>query len=241
MNKTILITGASSGIGAACISQAATRNLHIIATARNRDALLQLQTAHSNVQIIVADIATDTGRNHIAAAIKQPIDYLLHNAAILDQPTDFSNQSLPDFRNNIVTNVEPIIFLTQKLLPQLHNSHAAARILSMSSGAATSAIAGIGNYCISKAAALMANALLKIELRKYQILVNDYFPGVVDTNMQKTLRQADHSVFPYALEFNKLKQENNLAKPMAVADHIIDVFCCSSDEEFVTGPWKFNN
>ncbi|MBL4661895.1 MAG: SDR family NAD(P)-dependent oxidoreductase [Alcanivoracaceae bacterium] len=240
MKKTILITGASSGIGAACVKQAASKDLNIIATARSKNTLLQLQKQYANVQIIVADIATDTGRNMIADAIKQPVDYLLHNAAILDSPQGLAEISLSDFRNHIVTNVEPIIFLTQKLIHHLSSSENSARILSVSSGAAKQAIAGIGNYCISKAAALMANEVLKVELQKYAVLVNDYFPGVVDTNMQKTLRTAKTSTFPYASEFNSLKQQGRLSAPLNVAAHIIDVFINSDETAFSQTEWKYH-
>jgi len=240
MNKTILITGASSGIGAACVEQAASNGLNIIATARSKSTLQQLQKQHANVQIIVADIATDTGRNMIADAIRQPVDYLLHNAAILDSPQGLAEINLSDFRNHIVTNVEPVIFLTQKLIRHLSSTKDRARILSVSSGAAKQAIAGIGNYCISKAAALMANEVLKVELQKYAILVNDYFPGVVDTNMQKTLRTAKPSIFPYASEFNNLKQEGRLSAPINVAAHILEVFMNSDETEFSQTEWKYH-
>ena len=239
MKKTILITGASSGIGAACVKQAASKNLNIIATARSKNTLQQLQKQYANVQIIVADIATDTGRNMIADAIKTPVDFLLHNAAILDSPQGLAEISLSDFRNHIVTNVEPIIFLTQKLISHLTSTTNSARILSVSSGAAKQAIAGIGNYCISKAAALMANEVLKVELQKYAVLVNDYFPGVVDTNMQKTLRTAKPSTFPYASEFNNLKQQGRLSEPLNVATHILDIFTNSNDIEFSQTEWKY--
>ena len=240
MNKTILITGASSGIGAACVKQAASNNLNIIATARNKNSLQQLQNRYVNIQIIAADISTDAGRNIIADAIKAPVDYLLHNAAILDSPQELTKISLSDFRSNISTNVEPIIFLTQKLINHLSSTANSARILSVSSGAAKQAIAGIGNYCISKAAALMANEVLKVELQKYAILVNDYFPGVVDTNMQKTLRTAKASTFPHATEFDNLKQQGELSEPLNVAAHILDVFINSNDSEFNQTEWKYH-
>ena len=65
MTKTILITGASSGIGAACVEQASKLNLNVIATARSKSKLELLEKQFKNVQIIVADIATETGRNII--------------------------------------------------------------------------------------------------------------------------------------------------------------------------------
>ena len=239
MTKTILITGASSGIGAACVEQAVARGLHVIATARSKSKLEQLQAQYKNIEIVVADIAAETGRNLIEQAVQQPIDYLLHNAAILDQPQEFCDLSVGDFRNNIVTNVEPIVFLTQKLLPHLKAAHDTPRILSLSSGAAKQAIAGLGNYCISKAAALMANQILKAELPKHGVLVNDYFPGVVDTGMQHTLRSSQTEIFPYSDDFKNLKQQGLLSKPSDVAAHILSVFTQTDDETFSQSEWLF--
>ena len=239
MTKTILITGASSGIGAACVQQASNLNLHVIATARSKSKLQLLEQQFKNVQIIVADIATETGRNLIEQSITQPIDYLLHNAAILDSPQSLAELKVSDFRNNIVTNVEPILFLTQKLIPHFKAAAQTARILSVSSGAAKYAIAGMGNYCVSKAAALMANQVLKTEMPIHGVIVNDYFPGVVDTNMQKTLRSSDNSVFPHSDDFKELKNNGKLANPLNVAQSILNIFTNTDDQAFAQSEWLF--
>jgi len=239
MTKTILITGASSGIGASCVQQAANLGLNVIATARSQSKLETLQRQLNNVQIIVADIASETGRNIIEQSIKQPIDYLLHNAAILDSPQAFADLNVSDFRNNIVTNVEPILFLTQKLIPHFKAAQQTGRILSMSSGAAKYAIAGMGNYCVSKAAALMANQVLKAEMINHGVIVNDYFPGVVDTDMQKTLRSSSTEIFPYSDDFKSLKQDGKLASPIQVAESILNIFTNTDDQSFAQSEWLF--
>jgi len=239
MTKTILITGASSGIGAACVKEASRLNLNVIATARSKSKLELLERQFKNIQIIVADIATETGRNIVVDLVNQPINFLLHNAAILDPPQEFSDITLSDFRNNIVTNVEPIIFLTQKLIPYFKAADQTGRILSVSSGAAKYAIAGMANYCVSKAAALMANQVLKSEMPKHGVIVNDYFPGVVDTGMQKTLRSSDNSVFPHADDFKELKETGKLANPLNVAESIINIFTNTDDQSFAQSEWLF--
>ena len=240
MSKTILITGASSGIGASCVAIAEHNNLNIIATARNKQRMQNLQDKYPHIQIIIADISTQVGRQEIAKSISQPLDYILHNAAMLDQPQNFEDIKLMQFRQNIATNVEPLIFLTQNLLDHLKRAKNNARILSVSSRAAQAAFAGIGSYCISKAAALMANEVLKVELIKYNILVNHYFPGVVDTKMQKTLRSSNDKIFPHSSDFKNLKSDNKLHKTHDVAEHIIDIFINSSDNLFSQHDWDFN-
>ena len=75
MNKSILITGASTGIGAACVVQAANRDLNIIAVARSEDKLLKLQTQYNNVEIITADLSKPNDWQRISDYIKTPIDF----------------------------------------------------------------------------------------------------------------------------------------------------------------------
>jgi short-subunit dehydrogenase len=239
MQKTILITGASSGIGAACVKKAASKNLNIIATARNLEKLTALKNLSSTIQTIPADISTPQGREKIFQAINQPIDFLLHNAARLDTPERFNDIKLGDFQNCIATNAEPIIFLTKGLLNNLKQSQDKARIISMSSGAAKQIIAGIGHYCVSKAAGLMANQMLKIELESSDILVNDYFPGHVNTDMQTKLRSSDDSTFPKSSEFKAIKTSGNLSSPSDIAKHILEIFTEECDQSFANEHWDF--
>ncbi len=240
MTKTILITGASSGIGLACALKAADQSIKVFATARNQNKLLKLQSQYPNIDIIVADIATQEGRATIVNSIDQPINYLLHNAALLIAPEAFDRLLINDFQLHMATNVEPIIFLTQALLLSKKLQNNSSRILNISTGAAKQAIKGMSHYCISKAAALMASHMLKAELHKFGILVNDYFPGVVDTSMQKTLRNAKDEVFPYASTFNDYKSNNQLADPNDIASHILDIFNGTDDSIFSDKPWEFN-
>ena len=241
MNKTILITGASRGIGAACVRYAEKMGLGVIATARSKDKLDVLQEQYPTIQIVVADISTAKGRETIASRIKHPLDFLLHNAAVLYPPKKLIEVDAAEFTQTITTNVEPIIFLTQQLLPQLKQAQNKARILTLTSRAANNAYAGIGSYCISKAAALMATNILKAELKPLAILINSYSPGVVDTAMQKKLRSSTDEIFPYSSDFKKLKTDNKLITPEQVAEHIITALTSFSETEFMHDTIEFKS
>ena len=239
MNKTILITGASRGIGAACVRYAEKMGLGVVATARSKDKLDALQEQYPTIQTIVADISTAKGRETIASRIKQPLDFLLHNAAVLYPPKKLIEADNTEFTQSITINVEPIIFLTQQLLPQLKQAHDKARILTLTSRAANNAYAGIGSYCISKAAALMATNVLKTELEPMGILINSYSPGVVDTAMQKTLRSSTDEIFPYSSDFKQLKTDNKLITPKHVAEHLITALTSLPETGFMHDTIKF--
>lgn len=238
--KTILITGAGSGIGRACVYRASQSGFEIYATSRTPEKLEQLKTEIPDITIIPADISSESGRLHIVNSINTEINYVIHNAAWLQDPCGFEELELNDFRKSLLTNVEPLIFLTQNLIPYLSKEKKQTRILCISSGAAKTAIQGITNYCISKAAALMAAECLKAELTQYNILVNNYFPGVVDTDMQKTLRSADSSVFPYAPEFRKLYQNQQLASTEKIANDILNILLKTNDDSFLSKTWDYS-
>lgn len=233
MNKTILITGASRGIGLACVKHAYTLGLNVIATARSKDILRDLQKKLPKIQIIAADISTLTGREKIASQISQPVDFLLHNAAVLFPPKKLIEIEPNELTQTFTTNVEPIIFLTKQLLSQLQKSKNKARILSITSRAGLNAYAGIGSYCISKAAALMSTNILKVELNTLGILINNYSPGVVDTGMQKTLRSSNDETFPHSSDFKQLKHDKKLISPEHIAKHILEVFTTYSTNDFI--------
>jgi NADP-dependent 3-hydroxy acid dehydrogenase YdfG len=242
MNKTILITGASRGIGAACVRCAVQLNLRVIATARSTDKLDDLQKQFPTIQTIIADISADKGRETITSQIKQPLDFLLHNAAVLYLPKKLIEVDSAEFSKNISTNVEPLLFLTQQLLPQLQQAQHVrnkARILTLTSRAANNAYAGIGSYCVSKAAALMVTNILKAELESIGILINSYSPGVVGTAMQKTLRSSNNEIFPCSNDFKQLKTDNKLVTPERVAEHILTAMTSFNETQFMQETIEF--
>lgn len=250
MTQRLLITGASKGIGRACALQAAAMGIEVIAVARSQDSLKTLESQSELIQTIRADLSDEVQRQNLANAIEQPLDFVLHNAARLDAPASLKDLSSAEFRSQMAVNVEPILFLTQKLLgannfkadSKTHSTsnskvNSGARILAISSGAAKTAILGLSNYCTSKAAAWMATEMLKRELQAQSIWVNHYFPGVVDTEMQRTLRRSADDVFEYASEFQQYHKEKSLNTPEDVAKDILRIFTQTSDEDFFTKDW----
>lgn len=239
--RTVLITGAGSGIGKACVFRAMKLGLNIIATSKTSEKLELIKSELPSVTIIPADISSESGRKNIANSLNTEINFVIHSAAYLQQPCNIENLNLNDYRKSLATNAEPLIFLTQKLLAFLSSKQKQTRVICISSGAAKTAIPGIGSYCISKAAAWMATEYLKAELYKKNILVNNYFPGVVDTPMQTILRNSDKSVFPYSKKFKDMYENHQLASPENIAAHIFEILLETNDELFITKEWDFNS
>jgi len=81
--------------------------------------------------------------------------------------------------------------------------------------------------------------MLKVELESSDILVNDYFPGHVNTDMQSKLRSSDDSTFPKTSEFKAVKTSGNLSSPSDIAKHLLEIFTEESNLKFAKNHWDF--
>ena len=166
---TIMITGASSGIGAALVQEFSERNWRVIAIARRESLLLALhQKFPKQVSVVCADITTQSGLENILKVLS-PYDtgiYLVHNAGTAEpQPLNDMDEALWD--RHFALNVRAPMILTKMLLPYLKGG----RVLNISSSAAHTPISGMAPYACSKAAFLMLTRQWSAELsRQYSVL-----------------------------------------------------------------------
>jgi len=104
---TALVTGGSSGIGAALVAELEARGLRVYSVARSADKLAQqAEKTGSRVVPVVADVATPAGWQKVAEAVSAPLDFLVHNAGTLDPVVPVESLSLDGFRQNFSTNTE---------------------------------------------------------------------------------------------------------------------------------------
>jgi NAD(P)-dependent dehydrogenase (short-subunit alcohol dehydrogenase family) len=182
MQKTILITGCSSGIGAALAKEFAKRGHRVYATARRRESLAPLEAA--GVRGLAMDVNDD---DTIAAAFDTVareagcLDLLINNAGI-SQVGAVVDLTREDLRRQYETNVIAPVRVTAKAVSLLRASVA-------QNGAASVAIVGsiVGTfttpfaaaYCSSKAAVHSLTDGLRMELKPFGIRVVSIQPGGV--------------------------------------------------------------
>ncbi|WP_131795002.1 SDR family NAD(P)-dependent oxidoreductase [Fluoribacter gormanii] len=237
MSEVALITGASSGIGRALALELASKDITVIAIARNDDELIKLRDKNpSKIKIITADITTDMGLIKIGEALNGlKINYLIHSAGIIS-PLGLLHQAKPsDVKKIIETNLIAPILLTQKTLPFF--SKAGGRILNITSVASEQAVPGAGAYCITKSALNMWTQVLQTELPP-EIVATDVIPGEVDTGMQKNLRECSVEQFPLAIEFQEAYREKTLIPPSVCADFLALLLLKTTPEEFSAKRWN---
>lgn len=186
--KTILVTGASRGIGYDTVLELA-KNPHnqVIALSRNKARLSTLLTATTanNIQIIPFDLANfdeELLTNQLKDILK--IDILVNNAGLLiNQP--FEKLSLQDWKSTFDINLFGVVQLLQQLLPKLLAAQPAhiINIGSMGGVQGSSKFPGLSAYSVSKAALANLTECLAEEFKDKNIKVNCLALGAVQTEM----------------------------------------------------------
>ncbi|GJJ74236.1 hypothetical protein EMPS_06594 [Entomortierella parvispora] len=219
-NPTLIVTGASRGIGRS-ITLLAIQNLgaNVIAVARSSEALQQLSShietdlnLKDRFKFVVGDVtAESTVTEALALAARSwsgQLDGLVLNAGVLEPVGPLSNTAVEDWKKAFDVNFFSVVTIVQHALPALRASK--GRVVLVSSGAALYPYHGWGAYSSSKAALNMFGAILALE--EPDITTVSIQPGVVDTEMQRVVREkgvegmvpAQHAEFIYLHEHKAL-------------------------------------
>ena len=192
--KSVLITGASRGIGAATARFLAARGARVALTARNGAALqaLALEISQSGGQAIA--LSCDVTRfDEVAQAVRQaetqlgPLDVMVNNAGLIDPIARLADSDPEAWGRVTDVNLKGVYHGLRAALPgMLARGH--GTVINLSSGAATSALEGWSHYCSTKAAVLSLTRCADREYRAAGIRVIGLSPGTVATDMQSSIR-----------------------------------------------------
>lgn len=235
--KTIVVTGASSGIGNALAKHLASLKYNVVATARNKVALDELQASSpAYIKIVVGDITTSTVHSEIKEAVvnnEQPI-ILVHNAGVAI-PQLFSEMTEELWDQHYLINAKAPVFLTKLLLPYLKNG---GRVLNISTGLAHTPMAAMSAYGVSKGALFFWKEFCNVELKNQGVSFGSAMPGIVDTNMQARIRASDSEKFPNVELFKGFYQRHELLSPHTIAKFLTWLILQTDDETFIKGEWN---
>lgn len=180
--KVALVTGASSGIGAAMARQLATWKCGLVLTARRRDrleALCQELSGHGVTARAVREDLADSGgpaRLHAAVRALGPIDILINNAGF-GAYQSFADTPLLRHVELLQLNVLALVELTHRFLPELLARPGRAHIMNVASIAAFVSVPYFANYGASKAYVLGFSESLAAELARTNVRVTCLCPG----------------------------------------------------------------
>jgi NADP-dependent 3-hydroxy acid dehydrogenase YdfG len=193
MATIVFITGASSGIGAACARKFAKEGYTLILNARSIDKLQALKTeleATYGTDIILLPFDV-RDRKAAAKAINtlpedyQAIDILVNNAGLaLGMDKEYAGVE-EDYDTMIDTNITALLMITRLVVPGMIARHK-GHIINIGSVAGDAAYPGGSVYCATKAAVKVLSDGLRMDLADTPLRVTNVKPGLVETNFSLT-------------------------------------------------------
>lgn len=183
MNKTVVISGGSQGIGKSLVKIFLNHDFKVYTCARNQMGLdkLSKEMNHQNLFTFQADVSKKEDVLHFANWIlskEQSVDVLINNAGFFE-PGQIQSEEDGVLERQIETNLYSAYHLTRALLPKIQTF---GHIFNMCSVASITPYVNGGSYCISKFALLGFSKVLREELKDRKIKVTSVLPGATLTS-----------------------------------------------------------
>ena len=227
MHLTIL-TGASRGLGAAMAEQLLKQGHRLLTISRHTADLRVVQGADlEQWPMDLAEPGPVAARLQAwlhAQAARSPVSVtLINNAAVVSPPGPLSNTPDPDLSQALRVGLEAPLLLSAAFLRATAGWTVPRRVLFISSGLGRFAMAGAATYCATKAGLdhLARTLALEEAAQAHGAKVVSLAPGVIDTDMQVQLRNADPALFPERERFVALQAAGQLDSPAQAATKVL--------------------
>jgi NAD(P)-dependent dehydrogenase (short-subunit alcohol dehydrogenase family) len=216
--RTVLITGASRGIGAETAKSLAQQGINVVLFARSEADLVevaqQVGELGGNALIVVGDVSR---REDCQRAVRESVETfgglqaVVNNAGVIQPINAIANADIKDWVWNWEVNFLGPLMVCQSSLPHLRKQ--AGRVVNISSGAALRAIRGWAAYSTAKAA--LDHLTLILAAEEKDVVSVGLRPGVVDTAMQVEIVERGGEGMPQDehQKFVKQKQDGKLISP----------------------------
>jgi 3-hydroxy acid dehydrogenase / malonic semialdehyde reductase len=220
--QTALVTGASSGIGAATAAALAAEGARLILAARRAERLQELadglKESHGTESLLItldvrqeADVMARLGK---LPPEWQAVDILVNNAGLSRGLNPVHEGVIDDWNEMIDTNVKGLLYVTRAILPGMVQ-RGRGHVVNIGSVAGRDPYAGGAVYCGSKAAVALISRALKIDLLGSGVRVTNVEPGMVETEFSLVRFHGD------AERAKKVYQGLQPLAPEDVADSIV--------------------
>jgi len=177
-----VITGASSGIGAATATLLAENGYHVIAAARRKDRLDALAQSHQNIEAVQLDVTDQGSVDALASQLKgNPVAVLVNCAGGAFDAASVADADPEIWKKTFDINVVGSVRMVKAITP-LMSAHGRGHIVIISSTAGHRAYENGGSYVASKFAETSLVETLRLELNGQPIRVTEIAPGMVKTD-----------------------------------------------------------
>ena len=197
MNKRVLITGATSGIGLACARKFAENGDRLILTGRNESRLAEIRKELTDKGIDVLTLTFDVRNREQAEKCLcglpvewQQIDVLVNNAGLALGLEPEYEGSFDDWETMIDTNIKGLLTMTRLIVPGMVK-RGQGHVINIGSVAGDAAYAGGNVYCATKAAVKALSDGLRIDVANTAVRVTNLKPGLVETNFSNVRFHGD--------------------------------------------------
>ena len=243
-DKTAIVTGAASGIGAATARRFVRDGARVLLTDLDEDAGTALAAELAKVgraSFVKHDVVDEGGWARVFAAALEsfgPVDVLVNNAGIATGGR-IEDLTLEVFRRTIGINLEGVFLGTKQAVAAMRASGRGGSIVNLSSAMGLVGAPGASAYCASKGGVRLFTKAIALEVAKDRIRVNSVHPGGVKTAIWKkqswwpsVLEKAGSESAAYQAIAGPTPQAR-LADPEEIADAI--AFLASDESRFMTG------
>jgi len=197
MNKIVIITGATSGIGLACARKFAKNGDRLILTGRNAERLAsirqELTADGAEVLTLTFDVRDrEEAKRQLSGLPRdwQAIDVLVNNAGLALGLEPEYEGSPDDWETMIDTNIKGLLTMTRLVVPGMVERNS-GHVINVGSVAGDAAYAGGNVYCATKAAVKTITDGLRIDVADTAIRVTNLKPGLVETNFSNVRFHGD--------------------------------------------------
>lgn len=196
MNKTALITGATSGIGRATAHEFAKHGINLVLCGRRQERLDTIKTALSRqteVHTLNFDVRDKTATLDAIASLPdafKTIDILINNAGNAHGLDPIQTGNLDDWDAMMDINVKGLLYVSKAIIPSM-TERQSGHIINIGSSAGREVYPKGNVYCGSKHAVLAITEGMRIDLNPFDIKVTAINPGLVETEFSKVRFKGD--------------------------------------------------
>jgi benzil reductase ((S)-benzoin forming) len=238
--KYAVITGASRGLGASVAQQLLAEGIHVISVARNENnelkhAAAKFGTGYSHFTCnLRSEEQVQTLFSEIADIVFRDAEqvFVINNAGVIEPIEVAGELDSTLVMSNVQINLTAPVLICNLILQKAKVTGIKTVIANVTSGAAERPIQGWSIYCSTKAAINMFTMTAGLELEKAESnsKIIAFSPGIMDTDMQATIRSSSEEAFAELETFKNYKESGSLRHPDTVAGALVKLILESNLE-----------